>query len=210
MIPGKSGSKDIFGQGRRLSRSLLPRSPFRGTSQIFEEVWELLERTEWLDENKQGRDKERKNWVLYAAEAGNLGIFDKLGPRDLCAELETKDERGWNGFMYAVRGRGTNSVEFLNRLGDLCFSQAAGPGMLRQQLTRSATDDDRSTMLAHAAIGGYGLFSSVCKMMREARCAGLPDERQNMEAVLLSWAAEGGNIDVLTVVAGGVKVRVRV
>lgn len=176
-------------------------------SQVFEKVWLLLENTNCLDELKDDRDKEDKNWVLYAAEAGNLCVFDKLGQtfEGKFGELETEDARGWNGFTYAARGRGVQSVEFLGELRKLCFSRTAGREMLTDQLTRSTRDADCSTMLTHAAIGGLHSYKLVCEMMRDAGCSDPPDERHSI--VLLSWAAEGGNTAVLNVVAGGIKVR---
>lgn len=171
-------------------------------------MWDLLETNNCLDELKDDRDKEDRNWVLYAAEAGNLSVFHRFGQslEDKRAQLETEDKRGWNGFMYAARGgRGVHGVRFLRELRQLCVSRAADLGMLREQLTRSARDADRSTMLTHAAIGGLDSYRLVCEMMREADCNDLPDEHNSI--VLLSWAAQGGNTAVLNVVAGGIKVR---
>lgn len=181
-------------------------------------MWSLLERTRCLEELRDDSDKAGKNWVLYAAEFGNLGLFFRLGyrPEDIYAQLSAEDKRGWNGFMYAARGRrrrgaaaAPHNAEFLREVRKLCFLGPENRGRLREQLTRVAErDDDRSTMLLHAAIGGRDSYSLVCKLMREAGCAAPPGEGEggpDREAALLSWAVEGGDMDVLNVVAGGIK-----
>lgn len=179
-------------------------------------MWSLLERTHCLDELRDDSDKDGKNWVLYAAEFGNLGLFFRLGyrPEDIYAQLSAEDARGWNGFMYAARGRrrrggAAHSAEFLREVRKLCFSSPEDRERLREQLTRVAEeDDDRPTMLLHGAIGGRESYSLVCEMMREADCAAPLGEGEGgpgREAALLSWAVEGGDVDVLTVVAGGIK-----
>ena len=175
-------------------------------------MWTLLESTHCLDELRDDKDKEKKNWVLYAAEHGNLGLFFRLGYHleDIYSQLEAEDVRGWNGFMYAARGRGAHSSEFLRKLRKLCFSRPEDRDRLRAQLTRIATGDgDDSTMLLHAAIGGRESYALVCEMMREAGCDAPSEEGPTRGAALLSWAAEGGDVDVLTVVAGGIKASVR-
>lgn len=175
--------------------------------EIFTEVWALLEQTCWLDELCQAKDKNGKSWVVHAAEAGNLAVFQKLGGLDTNALFSAADSRDWSGFQYAARGRGAFSLDFLSMLCGLCFAEPAQHGLLVQQLTRESKDDDRSTLLMHSAIGGMGCYEYVCGMMREVGCATFQGDMQERLCVLLSWAAQGGDIGVLNSVAGGIKVR---
>ncbi|CAM9757421.1 unnamed protein product [Scytosiphon promiscuus] len=187
--------------------------------EVFKEVWTLLDRTNCLQELMEDRDKEGKNWVLYAAEAGNLAVFHKTGygSEGVYTQFSQADGRGWNGFMYAARGKGAHSAMFLATLRRLCLAGAENQGRLTEQLTRVAdteahgasdweiVDADPSTLLMHAAIGGSELYTLVCEMMREVDCAYPLDERFNKGAILLSWAAEGGDTTVLDKVAEGIK-----
>lgn len=175
--------------------------------EIFTEVWALLDETCWLDELCQAKDKNGKSWVIHAAEAGNLATFQKLGGLNTNALFSATDSRDWSGFQYAARGRGPFSVDFLSMLCGLCFAESAQHSLLVEQLTREADDDDRSTLLMHAAIGGMGCYAFVCGMMREVGCVALEPDTQQRLCVLLSWAAQGGDIGVLNAVAGGIKVR---
>lgn len=187
-------------------------------------MWALLDRTHCLQELMEDRDKEGKNWVLYAAEAGNRRVFQKIGygSEGVYAQFSETDNRGWNGFMYAARGRGVHSAKFLKILRRICLSGPGSRGRLTDQLTRVADreahgavegeidDADPSTLLMHAATGGSESYALVCEMMREADCAFPLDERFNKGAILLSWAAEGGDNGVLDTVAEGIRVRASV
>lgn len=171
------------------------------------QVWALLERTRCLRELMDENDKGGKSWVLYAAEAGNTAIFDKIRvlSEDVYTLFSKPDKRGWNGFMYTVRRRSPNNLCFLKMLCAACFASRADAAKLEEQLTRVASDDDKSTMLMHASIGGRKAYNFVCSMMSEIEYEGNPDQHDKNLA-MLCWAAEGGDITVLNMVAEGVKV----
>ena len=175
-------------------------------AEIFAEVWALAERARCLEELKEQRDFEGRNWILHAAEAGNLAVFKQLdgGPRVMYNLFSAVDSKGWSGFMYAARGKGDHNVDFLTMLCGMCFPDEKDP-LLSEQLTRVAEDDDASTLLMHAAIGGREPYAVVCRMIREAECV---DRRGDLDRdpVLLSWAAQGGDVQVLNAVSDGIKV----
>lgn len=176
--------------------------------EVFREVWALLERTRCLRELMDECDKDGKSWVLYAAEAGNPAVFDKIRAisEDVYTLFRKTDSRGWNGFMYAVRKRAPDNLDFLRMVCAACFASRADAPKLEEQLTRVANDDDKSTMLMHASIGGRKAYSFVCSMMSEIKYAGNPDQHDKNLA-MLSWAAQGGDITVLNMVAEGIKVQ---
>ena len=156
-----------------------------------------------MDEN----DKDGKSWVLYAAEAGNPVVFDKIRiiAEDVYTLFSKADNRGWNGFMYTVRRRGAGNLSFLKMLCAACFASRADAAKLEEQLTRVANDDDRSTMLMHSSIGGRKAYNFVCSMMSEIEYTGNPDQG-NKNLAMLCWAAQGGDVTVLNMVAEGIKV----
>lgn len=174
---------------------------------VFAEVWTLASRAGCLDELLEERDLEGRNWILHAAEAGNLAVFKQLdrGTREMYDLFSTEDVKGWSGFMYAARGKGDRNNDFLTMLCGMCFPEEKDP-LLSEQLTRVAEDDDASTLLMHAAIGGRESYAVVCRMIREAGCV---DRRGDLDRdpVLLSWAAKGGDVLALNAVAEGIKVR---
>lgn len=171
------------------------------------QVWALLERTRCLRELIDENDKGGKSWVLYAAEAGNPVVFDKIHviAEDVYTLFSKADNRGWNGFMYSVRRRGASNLSFLKMLCAECFASRADAAKLEEQLTRVASDDDRSTMLMHASIGGRKAYNFVCSMMSEIEFTGNPDQG-NKNLAMLCWAARGGDVTVLNMVAEGIKV----
>lgn len=173
---------------------------------VFRAVWTLLERTKTLEELLDEEDKDGKSWILYAAEDGNCEVFPKLDKvhADNYAIFSSKDNNGWNGFTYAARGQTVDSLNFLNNMCRVCFIGVAGQERLEEQLKRKSIDD--STMQMHAAIGGYTQFALVSKMMRDIGYAIQSGEDSN-DPMLLSWAAKGGDIIVLEMVAKGIKVR---
>ena len=176
--------------------------PCRGMAQ----VWALVERTRCLRELMDENDKDGKSWVLYAAEAGNPALFDKIRvmSEDVYTLFNKADKRGWNGFMYTVRRR-TSNLNFLKMVCAACFASRADAAKLEEQLTRVANDDDRSTLLMHSSIGGRNAYNFVCSMMSEIEYAGNPDQHDKNLA-MLCWAAQGGDITVLNMVAEGIKV----
>lgn len=171
------------------------------------QVWALLERIRCLRELMDENDKDGKSWVLYAAEAGNPAVFDKIRliSEDVYTLFSRADRRGWNGFMYTVRRRGAGNLSFLKMLCAACFASREDAAKLEEQLTRVANDEDRSTMLMHASIGGRKAYNFVCSMMSEIEYVGNPDQHDKNLA-MLCWAAQGGDITVLNMVAEGIKV----
>ncbi|CAN0283207.1 unnamed protein product, partial [Ascophyllum nodosum] len=98
-------------------------------AEIFAEVWALAERARCLEELKEQRDFEGRNWILHAAEAGNLAVFKQLdgGPRVMYNLFSAVDSKGWSGFMYAARGKGDHNVDFLTMLCGMCFPDEKDP-----------------------------------------------------------------------------------
>lgn len=171
---------------------------------VFAEVRDLAEQSGCLEELLEGKDRGGRNWLFHAAEAGNLAVFKQLDIRDIYTLFSAVDNNGWGGFMYAVRGK---NVEFFTMLCGLCFSDKRD-SLLSKQLTRVAHDDDSSTLLMHAAIGGLEQYNVVDQMIRETGCY---DHRGDLDkdSALLSWAAKGGDARVLNAVAERIKVRNR-
>lgn len=176
---------------------------------VFMEVWKLLERTDCLAELMGEEDKMGMSWVHHSAQAGNLSIFQKVELKDLYALFCLEDGRGWNGFMCAARGKGPRSLDFLSMLCGLCFAETGEQARLEEQVTRVADDEDHSNLLMHAAIGGRESYAYVCGIVRDVKICDQPVE-YDKDAMLLSWAAKGGDISVLNTVAGGIKVRLSV
>ena len=102
--------------------------------------------------------------------------------------------------MYAARGK---NVEFLKNILVWCLSDRKDSLLLSEQLEREGTDSSR--LMMHAAFGGLEQYRIVCQTIREMGCK---DYRGwlDMDSVLLSWAAKGGDIRVLNAVAKGIKV----
>lgn len=175
---------------------------------VFADVWELSRRMGCLDELREEYDKKGKNYVLHAAEAGNPAIFQKISSDeepDVYTLFSATDDKGWNGFMYAARGRGLHSTTFLRKLFEICDAQPVEPEQVKEQLTRVADDDDKSTLLMHAAIGGRGSYDTIWRKMQKLKCIDAGDS--DRDVVLLSWAAQGGDVAVLNAVAARIKVR---
>lgn len=172
----------------------------------FEGAWALLKQTGCLRGLLDSKDENNRSWILYAAESGNLEALSK--PEIDISAFSSKDNEGWSGFMYAARGRGATNASFLEKICESAklVDNPQSEAHLKQQLTRVANDSDRSTLLMHAAIGGRESYSLICKLMRENGC--VDDWRRGCDgdAVLLSWAAEGGDIHVFEMVAQGIKV----
>lgn len=171
---------------------------------VFAVVRDLAEQSGCLEELLEDEDRGGRNWVFHAAEAGNLVIFKHLDMKagGVYGLFNTVDNNGWGGFMYAARGK---NVEFFTMLCGLCFADKKD-SLLSEQLTREAHDDDSSTLLMHAAIGGLDMYNVVIRMIRENGCHdhwGNPDK----DSALLSWAAKGGDVRVLNAVAESIKVR---
>lgn len=224
MFYAAKSSPKIFSAAKRLVRDtigevglveqLKHRSAIGGTILMeacnnpgtFERAWRLLEQTGCLRELLGSKDEDDRSWILYAAEAGNLGALSKL--ENNISAFSSTDKKGWSGFMYAARGRGATNASFLKKICETAKSvdDPQSEAHLKGQLTRVAKDSDRSTLLMHAAIGGRESYSLICELMRETGCVNDWHRECDDDAVLLSWAAEGGDIEVFEKAAQGIKV----
>lgn len=171
---------------------------------LFMKAWEVADQTDCLEDLLKEKDFKGRNWLLHAAKAGNSAVFELIkDQKKLYNSFNEGDEMGWNGFMYAARGQEGQNGEFFKELCEMCFYGDKGD-LLCDQLKKVSRDEDESTLLMHAAIGGHKTYAKVCRMIQTTGCGDMNGLKRH--AVLLSWAAEGGNIQVLNAVAKGIKV----
>lgn len=186
-----SSGRNIFMHAARYSRN-----------RVWLEVWGIFYARKELAGQLAAADKDGKRVLMYAAEAGNEALVDKILDWER-EQGEARDLQGWNVLMYAARGRRSEKV--LQVLHDWYSHQA----LLEHQLTMEGFDG--ATVLMHAALGGFRSFSTVRKFLSAeesgfAKHSASDLERRPLEAKLLGWAAKGGDTDVLNAVAAGIKV----
>lgn len=159
-----------------------------------------------LDELMEADDRDGKSWFLHAAAASNLDVLVKIRLPNMYAICCASDRKGWNAFTHAARGQGERGSEFFAKLCDTLLDGDDNADRRKNQMVRVANDDDQSTLLMHAAVGGSENFRRVCLMMRKDDLA--PSFAEcDRDATLLSWAAEGGDAVVISTVAAKIKVR---